>query len=254
MWKLYDELYIGIPSGIRITGCVIGEKWTIVRIDGNIGIARTLELPENADSFASGFVGRFLRDVAGHLYWPTLAHASVGVAAMNAWYNTPERVAGLNGNQKPLPISGKTAYVGDCGGDGAFLLPMTPDFDASVYEKLCDYDNVIIASEALITRALTKLLCIIRNDTNVILEGFSLPATALFSSFGLPVKEIRGYYAKFSDTVEACATINLTDPGVGALPFCIRPKSINRIHESEKTKAALNSTYKSVKFNNYFND
>jgi hypothetical protein len=47
MWKLYDDLYIGIPSGITITGVTIGRFWTTVRANGNIGIARTLAPPDD---------------------------------------------------------------------------------------------------------------------------------------------------------------------------------------------------------------
>lgn len=230
MWKLYDDLYVGIPSGIRITGCVVGKYWTTVRIDGNVGLARTLELPDEPEGFAAGFVGKFLRDTAGHLKWDSLARSSVGVAALNAWYNTINRVHGLKGTGEPGVLSGKTAYVGSFDGNDVFPLPMTPDFDRKDYEKLTGFDNVVIASEALITRSLPGLLDIVGEGGKVVLDGCSLPATALFFAFGMPVRELRGYYPRIVDTVEACAIMDISDPVPRMSRYNIRPISPEKIH------------------------
>lgn len=221
MWKLYDDLYIGIPSGIRIAGCVVGEKWTTVKANGNIGIASTLELPEDPEEFAASFTGAYLRDTANYMKWDNLAIASVGVAAMNAWYNTKERAEGfrdLSSQSGDLP--GKTAYVGSSRGKDTFPLPMEPDFDENIYIELCEYDSVGIASEAVVTRALPGILKL-SGDAKVILEGYSLPCTALFFAFGMPVRELRGY----------CAAKDMTNPADGALPFVIRPITVERVHE-----------------------
>ncbi|MDR1573732.1 MAG: DUF4213 domain-containing protein [Clostridiales Family XIII bacterium] len=248
--KLYDDLYIGIPSGIRITGCAVGKYWTTVRIDGNIGLARTLEMPVDAAEFAARFVGKFLRDVAGHLTWENAARASVGVAAMNAWYNTADRIEGLEGTRIPERPSGGTAYVGNQD-TNEFPLPMSPDFDAEKYKGLANYDNAVIASEALITGALPKLLEL-AGSANVLLTGYSLPATALFFSFGMPVTELRGFYPRFIDTVEACARKDIPDPAAGMTPFCVRPMKLKKIHESEQVRVALESPYRAAEFNNLF--
>ena len=223
MWKLYDDLYIGIPSGIRITGCVIGKYWTTVRIDGNVGLARTLEQPEDPAGYAAGFVGKFLRDVAGHLYWDSLAKSSVGVAALNAWYNTADRIKSLDGPKGSEILSGKTAYVGDYDCEFVFPLPMTPDFDRKGYEELAEYNNVVITSDAIITRSLPGLLDVIGEGGNVIIEGYSLPATALFFSFGMPVRELRGYYPQVIDTAEACAIRDIAELKTRMQEFTIRP-------------------------------
>jgi hypothetical protein len=252
MWKLYDDLYIGIPSGITIASVTIGKMWTTVRANGHIGIARTLAAPDDPAGFASRFAGGYLRDTACHLRWDTLAAASVGVAALNAWHNTAERVAGLEGIGAAEPLVGKTAHVGDRKGEDIFPLPDGLDFDAAAYAKLRDYDNIVIASEALITRTLPKLLEIVGEEGRVILAGYSLPASALFFAFGMPVRELRGFYPRHIDTIDACALKDLTDPSPGALPFCIRPVKFTKIHETEAARATLNSPYRATQFNNYF--
>ena len=222
MWKLYDDLYIGIPSGVRITGCIVGEKWTVVQANGNTGIARTLERPADPKKFAASFIGAYLRDTGNHMKWDTLAAAGVGVAALNAWYNTYERVSGLNGIatlSADLPRSG--VHVGDCADEDALPLPMRADFDEGAYARLKGAD-VIINADALTTKALPKLLDIVGENGNVMLEGYSLPATALFFAFGMPVRALCGHYARFHDKLWSCALRGDVDPAPGVLDFCIR--------------------------------
>jgi uncharacterized protein (DUF4213/DUF364 family) len=228
MWKLYDDLCIGIPSGITVDSCAVGDFWTAVRANGNIGIARTSERPADADAFAARCAGRYLRDIGNHMHWRTAAEASVGVAALNAWYNTAERVKGLDGNAAPRVLSGRVAYVGDYAERTVFPMPSGPDFDADRYKALADYDSVVIASEALVTRALPALLDIIGEDGDVVLEGYSLPASALFFAFDMPIRELRGFYPSFVNTVDACARKNISDPAPGALPFCISAGRVKR--------------------------
>lgn len=253
MWKLYDDLCVGIPSGITIDSVAIGNIWTTVRANNNIGIARTLVAPDDPAGFAFRFAGKYLRDTGCHLRWDTLAAASVGVAALNAWYNTAQRVKGLDGIGEAEQPAGKTAYVGgDREGADTFPLPDGPDFDAAAYAELTGYDNVIIASEALMTRALPKLLDIVGENGNVIIEGYSLPASALFFAFDMPVRELRGFYPRFVDTLEACALKDIVNPASGAQPFRIRHIKLAKIHETEAAMAALNSQYKAAAFNNYF--
>lgn len=191
MWKLYDDLYIGIPSGIRITGCTVGAEWTTVCTSVGIGTARTLLLPLEPETYAAAFVGRYLRDTAGYINWKNLTDAAVGVAAMNAWYNTPDKIAALQALFPAREASGSAAYVGLGEGDGCFPLPMSPEFERDTYVALKDYDRVVISADALTTRALPGLLELIGEDGDVTLEGASLPATSLFRAFKMPIRALR---------------------------------------------------------------
>ena len=228
MWNLYDDLYIGIPSGIRIDGCIIGEEWTMVHANGNTGIAKTLELPENPGAFpgeyASSFIGAYLRDTANHMKWDSIARACVGVAAMNAWYNTKQRVEELEGDYAEALITGDTAYIGNYAGENTFPLPQSKDFDATEYKDLCKFDNVIISSDALIAGTLPKLLDIIGEKENVIIEGDAVPCSALFFSFGLPVTEIRGWFLEPGYS-------SADEPETSMQKFFINRETIRRIQK-----------------------
>ncbi|MCD8377127.1 MAG: DUF4213 domain-containing protein, partial [Oscillospiraceae bacterium] len=93
MWTPYNDLYMGIPSGIRVEGCVVGRRWIAVRANGNVGVAPALERTgEDRKELARSFLGLHLREAANVLRWDSPTRAAVGVAAMNAFYNTPNRV------------------------------------------------------------------------------------------------------------------------------------------------------------------
>ena len=201
MWNLYDDLYIGIPSGIRIDSCIIGKDWTAVRANGNIGVAKTLELPGDPEKLAASFTGAYLRETASHLKWNNLTLAGVGVAAMNAWYNT----------------AGRAEALGD-----------SPDSPAPDDSR----DMAVLASEALITRALPMFLDIDCENCSVIIEGYSLPCSALFFSFDLPVREIHGFYTRQPDSMEAYEAKDIDRIISGALPFTVRFSKILEIRES----------------------
>ena len=235
MWKLYDDLYIGIPSGIRIAGCIVGREWTCVSANGNVGFARTLGQPGDPEVFAASFVGEYLRETGNHMKWDSPARASVGVAALNAWYNTEARAKGLCAGGEAFERPEKTAFVGDeyvsgdvssgncVGGDGIYPLPKAPDFDRAAYQGLKDYEAVVISADALTTRALPGLLDIIGEGGTALLEGYSLPCTALFFAFGMPVKELKGAYCRSGDKLLACAQNEGVDPAPGLQPFVVRP-------------------------------
>lgn len=256
MWKLYDDLYIGIPSGITIDGCVIGDEWVTVRAAGSIGIARMLEKPCRS---GDEFIGAYLRDTACHLHWDSLTKAAVGVAALNAWYNTPERVAGLDGKGEfgytHVPEH-RAAVVGECPcfaksgfAAEAFPLPMDKDFDRAAYAALKDFDVVIVSGDALTTCALPGLLEIVGEGGKVVLDGVSVPASALFFAFDMPIRRINGYYRRFDNTMETAARLGLRDIEPGMLPFTVVPQELHRVVESDAAKRFTSSPYQASKFN-----
>lgn len=254
MWKLYDDLYIGIPSGVRIDGCVIGENWVTVRANGNIGIARMLEEPKHQ---GSEYIGKYLRDTGCHLWWKDLTEAAVGVAALNAWYNTPERVAGLKGVcENEYESADNIAVIGCCPGFAKsgldakiFDLPMSEEVDGAVYSEIAQADYIVISADAITTKALPALLDMAGEDANVIIDGPSAPASALFFAFDMPVKKVCGVYRRFDNTMEDAALLNLKDIAPGTLPFAIAPQPLARVHEQENIKNFKSSPYKASKFN-----
>ena len=235
MWSFYDELYIGIPSGIRVEGCVVGRLWTTVRANGNIGVARTLgDTSGDLAALGQSMIGRFLRDVANVLRWDSPLRASVGVAAMNAFYNTAERAEALGA---------PPAFEGELDGRRVAVIGELPELEASLkgkcaltvlplpgraepgeeYAAALRSDFAFISGDALTNRTLPALLEKVGEDTRVSLTGLSVPAAPVLFAFGNPIHNLSGVYARFDTTVEAAARQDLPDLSPGTLPFSIDP-------------------------------
>ncbi len=261
MWSFYDELYIGIPSGILVEGCVVGDLWTTVRIDGNIGIATTMGA-EGVDkaALAQSMIGEPLREVANVLKWDSLIRASVGVAALNAFYNKQDNLTGKSFSEDDIEdLTGKKIYVigdmisslekYDC---SVLDIPDSPELSPE-YKEAMNADHVFISGDTLINRTLPELLTNAGNTTKVTLYGPSVPAAPVMFAFGNRVDELTGIYASFPDTVEAAAKLNIKDLDPGTKKFKVVPVKAAYLHESSETVRYRNSPYKAAAFNSAFN-
>lgn len=90
-WRLYDEMIEGVPEDILVTDFALGVNWSFVDSEAGCGVAFT----------ASGGAKRFKKvDLRGVTLkqMATLSkswcfeEATLGIAALNAWYNNRERV------------------------------------------------------------------------------------------------------------------------------------------------------------------
>lgn len=264
MWNFYDELCTGIPSGIRVEGCVVGKLWTVVRADGNIGIARTLgDTNVDLNALGQSVIGLHLRDVANQMKWKSTIHASIGVAAMNAFYNRADRI----GASAPPAFEGelcgkKVAVIGelpnlaanlkDCCDLTVLPLPESKELSAE-YESALQGDLVFISGDALINQTLQALLAKVGEHTKVSLAGVSVPAAPVLFAFGNPVHNLSGVYAKIVTTVEAAARFDLADVTAGVSSFSINPRKPVRLHENIEVSRYSASPYKASKFNSAFN-
>lgn len=247
MWNFYIELCTGIPSGIRIEECTIGEKWTTVRANGNVGIARTMGSEEiDCGALAQSMVGTYLRDAANYMKWNSLARASVGVAAMNAFYNCADRLEDCCGSAFDGVDGKKVAVIGDLpdveialiGCASLTVLPLPGNKQpAAEYEEAMKSDVVLISGDALIDQTLPALLALVGEETKVTLFGESVPAAAILFSFGNPVHKLVGVSTK----------------GEGTAEFVVEPVKPEYLHESAQVTRYENSPYKATKFNSAFN-
>lgn len=274
MMKLYDDLYIGIPSNIRIDSCVIGKKWVTVRSNGTVGMAKMLEEPTHD---GKEFGGKWLRDIGGHLYWHDLTEAAVGVAALNAWFNSPKHIAdmipwyntdthkkfyeSLKADDYAYCEGKKTAVVGDCpffklsgkAGD-AFDLPYGEKIDEAVYGKLKEYDVVVISADALTTKSMCALIEIVGEDGYIVVDGVSAPASQSFFAWDMPVKRVNGYFQRFDYTMEDAARLDLDDITPGTYSFSMEKIEVDSFYsEQERVQNYLNGPYKATQFNSRFN-
>lgn len=91
-WALYDALIDGVPDGILVADALV-NRWAAIRADtGAVGLAMSYEGGPRSSPDDWRVRGRTLREVAAYAKSWDLRLASLGVAALNAWYATPERL------------------------------------------------------------------------------------------------------------------------------------------------------------------
>ncbi|MGI6229765.1 MAG: Rossmann-like domain-containing protein [Tractidigestivibacter sp.] len=114
-WSLYEELLGGIPTDVLVRDVCMGAHWSYVEAESGMGVASTCKGGTRHRLNRSSLVGRPLAEVAALVRSWDFEAASIGVAAMNAWYNTPS-LPGVNGDESWLATSedsGKGALEGD---------------------------------------------------------------------------------------------------------------------------------------------
>lgn len=94
-WKLYDDLIDGIPAGAKVADHNCGVSWTsVASSEGNIALAMTGEGDTRPFSPLYRILkGSSLRDAAALVKSWNFLEAGVGLAAINSYYNTSDRVA-----------------------------------------------------------------------------------------------------------------------------------------------------------------
>lgn len=91
-WALYDEMIEGIPEGIRVTDYGLGVAWSYLEAECGMGVAYTAR-QGGRRMVKEDLRGKELREVAALAKSWCFEEATLGIAALNAWYSNPERLA-----------------------------------------------------------------------------------------------------------------------------------------------------------------
>lgn len=194
MYEIYDLLIKEIPSALTVTRIIIGEKWTAVEnSEGNLGMAMTTELstiPESVDFRETLSLCKLAECVKS---WNFL-EASVGMAAINSYYNSVERMERLQSRQgnskfctfdlelkdKKVAMVGHLRHSGETfeGVRSLFILERDPK-EGDYPDSACEYilpesDIVLITGSAFINKTMPRLLELSKRAITV-LAGPSVP-------------------------------------------------------------------------------
>ncbi|MDD3653150.1 MAG: DUF364 domain-containing protein [Desulfotomaculaceae bacterium] len=96
MWKIYDALIGGIPENLIVDDLLSGYEASYVRSGNGVGMAHFRDYQTRLPIFTKNLLGAPLREVARAVKSWNFVEASVGLAAINAYYNNPE-IARANG-------------------------------------------------------------------------------------------------------------------------------------------------------------
>lgn len=180
-WALYDALIDGVPDGIGVTAAIV-NNWAAVATDiGTAGVAMTYPGGPDVDPALWDVIGADLRTVAAYARSWNLRLASLGVAALNAWYATPDRIAAVPGTRRgpdanffhryrPPADGGRTAFVGHFSDIDALpreridVLERSPrgaDLpDTAAEFVLPDARVVVITGSTVVNKTLPRLLAL----------------------------------------------------------------------------------------------
>ncbi|MDR1358945.1 MAG: DUF364 domain-containing protein [Coriobacteriales bacterium] len=95
-WKLYNHLIAGIPADILVTDCCLGTHWSYVEAECGMGVSYTLT-GGGRPAYSGVLSGLPLSAVAELSKSWNFREATLGVAALNAWYSQEEKVLALGG-------------------------------------------------------------------------------------------------------------------------------------------------------------
>jgi uncharacterized protein (DUF4213/DUF364 family) len=96
-WALYDALIDPIPLTLKADEAMLGEHWAYVRSGDRVGLAMNLARVETTETrprlLGETLQGIPLRELAGASKFWNFSEASLGVAAINAYWNSTEHEA-----------------------------------------------------------------------------------------------------------------------------------------------------------------
>lgn len=203
-FDLYNTLIQGIDSQDTITDALLGQCWTAVETENHFGMAMTTPVDTAPRMLSGDYTGMSLRDLAQTAKSWNLTEAGFGMATINAFYNTPQRLKNLNAYE---PFDNYCTHGLDLRGKhlgivGHLNMPQSVyDQAASVRilernprpgdypDSACDWllpqcDIVIITASTLVNKTLPHLLDLSKN-AYTILAGPSCPMCPELLSFGI---------------------------------------------------------------------
>jgi uncharacterized protein (DUF4213/DUF364 family) len=239
MWELYDRLIAAIPSDLSADLVLEGCSWTMVRSADSCGLAAAAgagtgaarTLPAHCD-------GMPLRELAEAVKSSNYAEASLGLAAINAWWNSPERelvqqaLKRSDGNPFAVWLNEaagkKVAIAGRFKDDEAAFRDIcelsildNPEKDMAAWEaRVAAQDLVFATGLAFVNKTISRLLeiCAPRSGAprlevpRLVLAGPCAPLAPLLLDRG--VRDIQGFVITGADICQSVVSGNTSYLGI----------------------------------------
>ena len=203
MWKLYDARIEAIPDGVKVEEAFLGSSRAFVRSEEGAGIA-SVTMAGTGGSFSGDLRGRSLRETAALIRSWNMEEASLGMAAINAFHNTPYRMNGIEccfsnafDAYAEVVKGKKAATIGHffaaeklesiCTLSVFEREPQTPsDLPDTAEEYLLPgHDVVFITGMSITNKSLPRLLTLC-GEADVVLVGPSVPLSPRSASLQSP--------------------------------------------------------------------
>ena len=203
-FALYEALAGGVTGDAPITGLTAGARWSMAETADSLGLGMATPGSTIPPMYPEGLTGLPLRDAAKAAASWNLEEASFGLAAANAFYNTPAHLEAL-GTYLPfekyytegIDLRGRTVgIIGHMHGPpglrdmakAVYVLERAPQ-EGDYPDSACDWilpqcDLVLITGSSLINKTLPHLLQLCENAITV-LTGPSVPMCPALLDFGI---------------------------------------------------------------------
>lgn len=206
-FEIYDCLIDSMgndASEITAGQIFSGKIWAMATVGPNFGIALKGESGTAPLMFENGLQGLSLKEAAQAAKSWNLVEAGMGMAVINAYYNTPERMeslhcaepfdnyctAGLSFRDKTVGVVGHlhlTPEIHKCA-KKIYILERAPqdgDYPDSACEELLPRcDIVLITGSTLTNKTLPRLIELTRDSLSIIV-GPSVPMCPALLDFGI---------------------------------------------------------------------
>lgn len=209
MWSIYDELIQGIPEDLKVTSFVSGSNWTMIRSGNLCGTALTVSGHDGIDYLPVDLETASLRETAELAKSWNFRVASIGMAAINAYYNTMENAFAL-GHTEEGDEFGKNAFdymISSLEGRKVAMIGHFPNIERQAGENAdirvlerepfgsdypdpaCEYilpesDVVIITGSAFTNKTMPRLLQLSENAMTCVV-GPSTPVSSILFKYGV---------------------------------------------------------------------
>jgi len=223
MWEIYDALIHGIPEDYITDEIICGTIHSYVRSGEGVGIASFRPYETRMPMFTKNLIGLSLREVATCIKSWNFVEASIGAAAINAYYNNPvvareNRVdfsAAMRVEDRKFDpfimsqneVKGKkVAVVGHFPHLESLLEPIC-DFAIIEWDPeegdypypACEYllpecDYVYLTCTSLVDKTLPRLLELSKNAKRITMVGPGTPLAPVLFDYGLG--DLSGFIVK----------------------------------------------------------
>ena len=203
-FELYDALIDGITCQDTITKTLAGQCWTAVETASRFGMAMTTPVDTAPRMLGSEYTGLALKELAQAAKSWNLTESGFGMAAINAFYNTPERLVALNAYEpfdnyctdgvdlrgKHIGVVGHLNMPRSVYEQAASVRILERNAQPGDYpDSACDWlipqcDVVIMTASTLVNKTLPHLLELSKN-AYTILAGPSCPMCPGLLDFGI---------------------------------------------------------------------
>lgn len=212
-WKMYDELIEGVPESIAVTDFCLGQHWCYVEAECGCGIGHMVP-GGGRRTFRDDPRTLDLRSLAALIKSWSFPEATLGMAALNAWYSQPEKVRALGGEIDTATPTGSKANPFDTpatelAGKNIVVVGHFPNVEAmgadahlTILERDCksaldtpdpaceyvvpDADLVLMTGITITNKTAPRLLELARNARTTIAGPSAIPAPCL-KGFGADV-------------------------------------------------------------------